>query len=73
MGRGEVKCSMATKHTGAVLINWVGNNFPKFDKHIFWEDVQSIVTVNDQDVSVLLQTDAVVVQRVGKNNIPGPG
>ena len=55
--RGEVKCSMATKPTGAVLIKWVGNNSPRFDERIFWQDVQSIVSVNDWDVSALSRVD----------------
>ena len=73
---GEVKRSMATKPTGAVLIKWVGNNSPRFDERIFWQDVQSIVSVNDRDVSALSRVDlkpgdAVVVQHVGKHNKPG--
>ena len=65
-----------TKPTGAVLIKWVGNNSPRFDERIFWQDVQSIVSVNDRDVSALSRVDlkpgdAVVVQHVGKHNKPG--
>ena len=76
--RGEVKCRMATKPAGAVLIKWVGNNSPRFDKHIFWQDIQSIVSVNDRDVSGGLLSpadlkpgDTVFVQHIGKHNKPG--
>jgi len=74
--RGEVKYRMATKPTGAVLIKWVGNNSPRFDERIFWQDIQSIVSVNDQDVPVLSPADlkpgdTVLVQHIGKHNKPG--
>ena len=67
---------MAKTPTGAVLITWIGNNSPRFDERIFWQDVQSIVSVNDQDVFVLLRVDlkpgdAVIVKHVGKHNKPG--
>ena len=58
------------------MIKWVGNNSPRLDERIFWQDVQSIVTVNDRDVSILLRADlkpgdTVVVQHVGKHKKPG--
>ena len=72
VSQGEVKYRVAIKRTGAVLIKWVGNNSPSFDERIFWQDVQSIVTVNDQDVSVLSRAylkpgDVVIVQHVRKH------
>ena len=73
---GEVKCSMSSKPTEAVLIKWVGNNTPRFDERIFCQDVQSIVRVHCRAISVLSLAglkpgDAVIVQHVGKHNKPG--
>ena len=71
-----MKCSMATKPPGTVLIKWVGNNSPRFDDRIFWQDIHYIVSVNDRDVSVLSPShlepgDIVLVQHLGKHNKPG--
>ena len=46
------------------------------DERIFWQDIQSIVSVNDRDVSVLSPADlkpgdTVLVQHIGKHNKPG--
>ena len=69
---------MATKPAGAVLIKWVGNNSPRFDERIFWQDIQSIVSVNNRDVSGGLPSpadlkpgDTVFVQHIRKHNKPG--
>ena len=58
------------------MVKWVGNNSPRFDERIIWQDVQSIVTVNNRDVSVLSRADlkpgdTVIVQHVGKHKKPG--
>ena len=74
--RGVVKCRIATNPAGVVSIKWVGNNSPRFDDRIFWQDIQPIVSLNDQDVSVLSPAnmkpgDTVLVQHIGKQNKPG--
>ena len=66
----------AAKLTGAVFIKWSWNNSPTFDQCIIWPDVQSIVSVNDWDVSVLSPAnlkpgDTIIVQHVRKHNKPG--
>ena len=73
---GVVKYRIATNPAGAVLIKWVGNNSPSIDDRIFWQDIQPIVSLNDQDVSVLSPAnmkpgDTVFVQHIGKYNKPG--
>lgn len=49
---GEMKYNMVTKPVEVILIKWVGTSH-RFDKSIFWQDVNSIVSVNGQHISAL--------------------
>ena len=49
---GEMKYNMVTKPAEVILIKWVGTSHG-FDKSISWQDVNSIVSVNGQDISAL--------------------
>lgn len=49
---GEMKYNMVTKPVEVILIKWVGTSH-RFDKSLFWQDVNSIVSVNGQHISAL--------------------
>jgi len=49
---GKMKYNMVTKPVEVILIKWVGTSHG-FDKSIFWQDVNSTVSVNGQDISAL--------------------